>query len=161
MADLTRTLRQSLHAVPLAAAVMAICCAFAGSAKADGGSSGQNQAYDGRQSGNLKPLITVAREVAPYGKILDARLVGSKYRLKVIDSRGHVSTLIVDARFGRGGHKANGGSESDGNSGSGSDGGNSGSGSSGSGNSGSGNSGSGNSGSGSSGSGNSGSGKGS
>lgn len=129
--------------VPMAALVLAVCCCFAGSANADGGSSGQDEAYDGRQSGSLKPLVTVAREVAAYGKILDARLVGSQYRLKIIDTQGHVSTLIVDAGFGRGGHKAKGASESDGNNGSGSDGGNSGSGNSGSGKSGGGSSGSG------------------
>ena len=131
--------------MPLAALVLAICCSFAGFANADGGSSGQDEAYGGRQSGNLKPLVTVAREVAAYGKILDARLVGSQYRLKMIDSKGHVSTLTVDAQFGRGGHKAKGGSES---GDSGPDSGNSGSGKSGSGGSGSGNSGGGSSGSG-------------
>ena len=89
---------------PLMTAVTALAFLLVAPAVGHCGSSSnsgdQNQAYQRRMSGDVRPLEVVMSQSQTLGTVLDARLVGNSYRLKILSSSGHVRTVFVDATTG-------------------------------------------------------------
>lgn len=112
---------------PLKTAVTALAFLLVAPAVGHCGSStnsgDQNQAYQRRMSGDVRPLEVVMSQSQSLGTVLDARLIGNSYRLKILSSSGHVRTVFVDATTGsrsQSGSSAGGGrGGSDGGSGEG------------------------------------------
>ena len=91
--------RAQLRTGKLASAVLALMlvaptAAFCGSST---GKGDQNQAYQRRMSGDVRALEAVMWQAQSLGRVLDARLIGNSYRLKILSPSGHVRTIFYDA----------------------------------------------------------------
>lgn len=67
-----------------------------------GTSRDQDAAYKARSQGNVRSLDSVVGGGRSGGKVLDAELNGSHYRVKVLDNDGRVRRVDVDASSGSG-----------------------------------------------------------
>ena len=70
-----------------------------------GTSRDQDAAYKARSQGNVRSLDSVIGSSRSNGKVLDAELNGSHYRVKVIDNDGRVRRVDVDASSGGSGSR--------------------------------------------------------
>lgn len=87
--------------------------AWAGSAAAEdrlGSSRDQDAAYNARSQGRVRALDSVIGTGRSTGKVLDAELDGSRYRVKVLDNDGRVRRVDVDASSSGSGTRGSSGS---------------------------------------------------
>jgi len=87
------------------ALILAVTIALAALTHAQGAGADESsrRAREGVQSGELRPLGQVLGQVtsAYPGRVIDVKLTGSVYRVKVLTASGRVVVVSVDGRTGR------------------------------------------------------------
>ena len=87
------------------ALIVAVTIALTALSHAHGASADESsrRAREGVQSGELRPLGQVLAQVtsAYPGRVIDVKLTGSTYRIKVLTASGRVVVVSADGRTGR------------------------------------------------------------
>jgi hypothetical protein len=107
------TLRAALRGAIFA---LALGCLLPGAMADDrlGDTRDQNAAYRARSQGAVKSLDSVIGAARAKGKVIDAQLRGSSYKLKVLDGDGRVRSVDVDASTASSSKSGSNGSSSSG-----------------------------------------------